>query len=120
MIANTIVTVFGSMANNAYFMCIVFLLLSVILTAFTSNTSTIAVVLPIALSVAGSLDTNLIPYALAVCVGANLSTSTPIACANISLTTVVGYRTKDYLKVGGVFTLVAAAVAAILLKVVYF
>lgn len=120
VMANTIVNVFGPMASNAYFMCIVFLFLSVILTAFTSNTSTIAVVLPIALSVASSLNSNLLPYALAVCVGANLSTSTPIACANISLTTVVGYRTKDYLKVGGMFTVIAAAVAALLLKAVYF
>lgn len=120
VIANTIVTVFGAMANNAFFMCIVFLVLSVILTAFTSNTSTIAVVLPIALSVADSLGANLLPFGLAVCVGANLSTSTPIACANISLTTVVGYRTKDYLKVGGLFTVIATVVAALLLRVVYF
>ncbi|MDO4982718.1 MAG: SLC13 family permease [Eubacteriales bacterium] len=120
VIAEAVMRLFGSLGQSPYAMCIVFMCLAVILTNFISNNATVTIILPIALMVAKSLGVDGISYALAVSVGANLSVCTPIACANISMTTVVGYRMKDYLRVGGMFNIIAVVVVSLMLRIVYF
>lgn len=110
----------GVLASSEYAMCIVYMLIAIIITNFSSNTSCVTIVLPLAVSTAQSLSTEILPFALAVCVGANLSTAMPIACANMSLTTAAGYRIKDYLRFGGIITTLAAVAAAVMLKILFF
>ena len=119
-IAEAVMALFGSLGDDPYAMCIVFLLLSVIMTNLMSNNATVTIILPVALMVAKALGVDGISYALACAVGANLSVMTPIACANISMTTSAGYRVKDYVRVGGMFNIIAFVVVSAMLYLRFF
>lgn len=71
-------------------------------------------------SIGRRLGCDLLPFALAVGVGSNLSESTPISCANITLTTVAGYRFKDYVRYGGILNLINYIVCCVTLYIAFF
>jgi di/tricarboxylate transporter len=76
-------------------------LLTVVLGQLISNTATVLVVAPIAVSVAASLDLSVQPFMMALTVAAAASFLTPIATpVNLMVMEPGGYRFGDYWKLG--------------------
>lgn len=120
VLANLLIKVCGSLGNSPYFMVCFVLLLATVLSNFMSNNAAVTIICPIAFAIGRRLGCDLLPFALAVGVGSNLSESTPISCANITLTTVAGYRFKDYVRYGGILNLINYAACCITMYIAFF
>ena len=82
-------------------------LLSMILTNFMSSTATAALLVPIAGLVALELGFDVKAMVMAIAIAANIGYATPVSTPPMTMTLVAGYRFKDYVKVGGLFNLLA-------------
>lgn len=113
VLADALVRLCGSLGNSPYFMACFIMFVSTVLSNFMSNNAAVTIVCPIAFAVARGLGCDLLPFALACGVGSNISESTPISCANVTLTLPAGYRFKDYVRYGGVLNLIIFAVCCV-------
>ena len=52
-------------------------------------------------------------WSIAIGVGANCAVITPIGCANMTILLPVGYRFKDFVKVGGCICLISMALITV-------
>jgi di/tricarboxylate transporter len=85
-----------------------------------SNTATVLVVTPIALSAAADLDVSAKPVLMAVCVASAAAFLTPIATpANLMVMEPGGYRFGDYWKLGLPLLVFFGAVAVLLVPVIW-
>lgn len=120
VLANLLIKLCGPMGSSPYFMVCFILLVATLLSNFMSNNAAVTIICPIAFAIGRRLGCDLLPFALAVGVGSNLSESTPISCANITLTTVAGYRLKDYVRYGGILNLINYIVCCVTLYIAFF
>lgn len=120
VLANLLIKLCGPMGSSPYFMVCFILLVATLLSNFMSNNAAVTIICPIAFAIGRRLGCDLLPFALAVGVGSNLSESTPISCANITLTTVAGYRFKDYVRYGGILNLINYIVCCVTLYIAFF
>jgi di/tricarboxylate transporter len=90
-----------------------FMVLTVLLTQPMSNAASALVVLPIALQAATTLGVNQITFAIAVMLSASVSLITPFEPACILIYSPGKYKFFDFMRVGGLLTL-------ILLVVIYY
>jgi len=106
MIAEAFIGLVG--ANAAPFLifaAIIFIVMA--LSQFMSNTATTAMLVPIAIFICKDLGMNPYAFAMGIIIAANMSFSTPVATTPITLTLAGGYRFMDYVKVGGLFNIIA-------------
>jgi di/tricarboxylate transporter len=95
-------------------------LLVFVLGQLISNTATVLVVIPIALSAAAELDVSAKPVLMAVCVASAAAFLTPIATpANLMVMEPGGYRFGDYWKLGLPLMALYAIVAIFLVPVIW-
>jgi di/tricarboxylate transporter len=95
-------------------------LLVFVLGQLISNTATVLVVIPIALSAAADLDVSAKPVLMAVCVASGAAFLTPIATpANLMVMEPGGYRFGDYWKLGLPLMGLYAIVAIFLVPVIW-
>lgn len=107
IIAGVFIKICGPLGQSPYLMCCFVMLITTVMSNFMSNNGAVTVMCPLAFAIASDFGVSLLPFALACGCGANLSVSTPVACGNVSVTTVAGYRFKDYLLYGGIINLLA-------------
>lgn len=88
-------------------------LIATVLTNIMSNTACTAMLTPICIFMAQGLGINPLTLVVGLVIGANLSYSTPIATPPVTMTLVAGYRFMDYVKVGGLFNILAYIVTII-------
>ena len=119
LIADVIINLVG-IESGPFAMCTAMLLIATLLSNVLSNTSTVPILMPITLVLASTLGASPVPFTMAVAVGANISVSTPICVATITMTTVAGYRFIDFFRIGGLINVVAFLVTAVTMKLVYF
>ena len=120
LIADTMIHVAGPLLQTEYILCVILLVLATVMSNFMSNNACVTILIPICFALATSLGFNPIPLVLAITVGANICMATPICTACITMSTVVGYRFKDYFRIGGVMNIIATVAAAAALYVVYY
>lgn len=85
-----------------------------------SNTATVLLVIPIALSAAADLDVSAKPVLMAVCVASAAAFLTPIATpANVMVMEPGGYRFGDYWKLGLPLMVLFGLVAVLLVPVIW-
>ena len=120
VIAEFVLAHCGALAQSAYAMCIIMLLISTMISNFCSNTAAAVMLVPISLMLAQNFAYNPFPFVMAVALGVNISLATPICVSTITMTLAAGYRTKDYIRMGGFLNLVAFVVTALALRVFYF
>ena len=86
-----------------------------IFTETLSNAASAALVFPIALATAQSLQVSPMPFVMAIAIAASCGFATPIGYqTNLMVYGPGGYRFSDFLRVGGALNLMVAAVAILL------
>ena len=106
LIAQNVVHLLGENVSP-WLLVSVLALVTVILGNFMSSTATAALLVPIAISVAIETNVDVKSVVMAVVIAANISYATPISTPAMTMTLPAGYRFTDYIKVGGLFTVLA-------------
>ena len=100
LIADWVVSVIGGNANP-YVITAVFFLVVMALTQFLSNISTMALMAPIAISIANSVNVDPLAMAIVVAVGVNAAYLTPVGTQSLTVIAEPGhYKFTDFFKVG--------------------
>lgn len=76
----------------------IFVLLTMIISNFITNSTAVVITLPIALALCSSHGLNPLTFTLGIVYAANLTFSTPLANAQTAMTLVAGYKFSDYIK----------------------
>lgn len=76
----------------------VFVLATMIISNFITNSTAVTIVLPIALAFCMACNLNPIAFTIGVVFAANLSFCTPLANAQMAMALVAGYRFSDYIR----------------------
>lgn len=118
LIADKTIEIFGGAASPAIILAGLFVV-ATILTNFMSCTAVVAMFTPIAISIALSLGSNPLAFAIAMVVAGNTATATPVGTPCVTQTLVAGYRYKDYVKVGLPLTIILVVASAILIPILY-
>lgn len=119
-IADFVIDISGSIGQSEVGMCMLILVLSTVLSNFMSNIGVVVLLVPICIQLAMAMGVAAVPYVMACAIGTNVSVATPVCVGPITVTTVAGYRFKDYFIVGGVYNILAAIVTGISLWIVYY
>lgn len=91
-----------------------------LLTELITNNAAVALVFPVAMSVADKADASPIPFALAVAIAASASFATPIGYqTNLMVQGPGGYKFSDYLKIGVPMNLIYFVVSVLLIPVFF-
>lgn len=97
-LANLIVSLAN---NNVILSLIVIYFITLLLTEIITNNASAALVFPIALQLANGLGVSVIPYAIAIMMGASAGFATPFGYqTNLMVYGPGGYKYSDYLKIG--------------------
>jgi len=96
-----------------------FFALTVLLTQPMSNQAAAAVVLPVALKTAAQLGLNPRTFAMMIAVAASTSYLTPLEPACLMVYGPGRYRFMDFLKVGGLLTVLVYALAIFLVPLLW-
>lgn len=119
IIANFFVNLFGS-ALTPMTVFIALTLIAAILTQFMSNTATVAMLIPIGLSIASGIGINPLAIAVGITMAASCSFVTPMASPTQALVINWGsYKFIDYIKYSGPITVVLDIMILILVPMVY-
>jgi di/tricarboxylate transporter len=95
-------------------------LVTTVLTEVLSNNAAAAVMAPLALSLAATMDISSRPFLMAVAVAASASFATPIGYqTNTYVYGVGGYRFSDFLKIGIPLNIITMVVAMIVIPLVW-
>lgn len=92
-----------------------FMIVTIILTQPLSNAAAALVMLPIAIQTAVELEVSPRTYAIAIILSASMSLVTPFEPACILVYGPGKYKIKDYLKVGGILTLIMLVILVFLI-----
>ncbi|MCL2604273.1 MAG: SLC13 family permease [Defluviitaleaceae bacterium] len=117
MIAQGTITFLGS-AVTPWLLCAVLALIAVVLTNFMSSTATAALILPIGVFSAIELGYDIRSVAMAVAIAASIGYATPMATPPMTMTLAGGYRFRDYIKVGGLYNVLAYLLVILLFPLV--
>lgn len=116
-ITDIVLKLCGPIGHSTVGMAIVMLILGSVLSNFMSNNATVAILTPIAISIASTLGASPLFFTLVCGVASNLVCATPICTASITITASCGYRFKDYVRVGGVINFLAVLATAAMICV---
>lgn len=120
VIADFIIKICGPIGESAWGMCLVIFIVATILSNIMSDSATVAIVVPIALSIAQTMGWDALPLAIAAATGTKVALATPICVSCHTMVAPAGYRFIDYFSIGGIQNVLQFVVTAIMLKVVYF
>ena len=118
LLANWFLGLFGSNLTP-FTLYAAFLIFTVVLTQFLSNSTVLAIVLPILFAITEKMGLNSYAYAVGLTMGGAMAVATPLANATIGMTMVANYRFSDYLKYAGPMTAIATLVLLFLVPVLY-
>jgi di/tricarboxylate transporter len=96
-----------------------FFVLTIALTQPMSNAAAALVVLPIAISAAESLGASPRTFGIAVMLAASISFITPLEPACVLVYGAGKYRFRDFIKVGGLLTILLSIVVLLLIPVIW-
>ncbi|HBC5078034.1 TPA: SLC13/DASS family transporter [Klebsiella oxytoca] len=114
--------VIGMLGNNSspFMLLVVVFALSVVMTNFMSNTATVALLVPVSLSVAAGMGADPRAVLMATVIGSSCAYATPIGMpANMMVLSAGGYKFVDYAKSGIPLIIVSTIVSLILLPILF-
>lgn len=92
------------------FVLFIFMSLTVLLTQPMSNAAAVLVVLPIALKAAQNLSLDPRAFSIAIILSASISMITPFEPASLLIMKPGGYKITDFMKVGGILTIISMVI----------
>ncbi|MEH8891068.1 SLC13 family permease [Klebsiella pneumoniae] len=114
--------VIGLLGNNSspFMLLVVVFALSVVMTNFMSNTTTVALLVPVSLSIAAGMGADPRAVLMATVIGSSCAYATPIGMpANMMVLSAGGYKFVDYAKSGIPLIIVSTIVSLILLPILF-
>lgn len=114
--------VIGLLGNNSspFMLLVVVFALSVVMTNFMSNTATVALLVPVSLSIAAGMGADPRAVLMATVIGSSCAYVTPIGMpANMMVLSAGGYKFVDYAKSGIPLIIVSTIVSLILLPILF-
>ncbi len=100
LVADHVIGMLGQNSSPFMLMVVVFVL-SVIMTNFMSNTATVALLVPVSLSIAAGMGADPKAVLMATVIGSSCAYATPIGMpANMMVLSAGGYKFVDYAKSG--------------------
>ncbi|MDM4447355.1 SLC13 family permease [Klebsiella oxytoca] len=111
--------VIGMLGNNSspFMLLVVVFALSVVMTNFMSNTATVALLVPVSLSIAAGMGADPRAVLMATVIGSSCAYATPIGMpANMMVLSAGGYKFVDYAKSGIPLIIVSTIVSLILIR----
>lgn len=114
--------VIGLLGNNSspFMLLVVVFALSVVMTNFMSNTATVALLVPVSLSIAAGIGADPRAVLMATVIGSSCAYATPIGMpANMMVLSAGGYKFVDYAKSGIPLIIVSTIVSLILLPILF-
>ena len=114
--------VIGLLGNNSspFMLLVVVFILSVVMTNFMSNTATVALLVPVSLSIAAGMGADPRAVLMATVIGSSCAYATPIGMpANMMVLSARGYKFVDYAKSGIPLIIVSTIVSLILLPILF-
>ncbi len=119
IIADFFIGLFGDALKPAS-VFIALTLISSVLTQLMSNTATVAVLIPIGISIAAGLGMNPLPVAIGITMGASCSFATPMASPTQALVINWGsYNFMDYIKYSGPITVILNIMILVLVPIFF-
>ena len=114
--------VIGLLGNNSspFMLLVAVFALSVVMTNFMSNTATVALLVPVSLSIAAGMGADPRAVLMATVIGSSCAYATPIGMpANMMVLSAGGYKFVDYAKSGIPLIIVSTIVSLILLPILF-
>ncbi|WP_049079572.1 SLC13 family permease [Klebsiella michiganensis] len=114
--------VIGMLGQNSspFMLLVVVFALSIIMTNFMSNTATVALLVPVSLSIAAGMSADPRAVLMATVIGSSCAYATPIGMpANMMVLSAGGYKFVDYAKSGIPLIIVSTIVSLILLPILF-
>ncbi|ELY3087737.1 SLC13/DASS family transporter [Klebsiella aerogenes] len=119
LVADHVIGMLGQNSSPFMLMAVVFAL-SVIMTNFMSNTATVALLVPVSLSIAAGMGADPKAVLMATVIGSSCAYATPIGMpANMMVLSAGGYKFVDYAKSGLPLILVSTIVSLVLLPILF-
>lgn len=119
LVADHVIGMLGQNSSPFMLMAVVFVL-SVIMTNFMSNTATVALLVPVSLSIAAGMGADPKAVLMATVIGSSCAYATPIGMpANMMVLSAGGYKFVDYAKSGLPLIIVSTIVSLVLLPILF-
>lgn len=119
LVADHVIGMLGQNSSPFMLMVVVFVL-SVIMTNFMSNTATVALLVPVSLSIAAGMGADPQAVLMATVIGSSCAYATPIGMpANMMVLSAGGYKFVDYAKSGLPLIIVSTIVSFVLLPILF-
>lgn len=118
LLARSFVGLFGE--NISPFLLYgILVVLVIVLTQFLSNSTVLAIVLPVAFSITQSMGYNTYAFAVGLTIAGAMAVATPLANTTIGMTMIANYKFSDYLKYCGPMTAIATLVLLIMVPLLW-
>jgi anion transporter len=111
----------GMLGDNLslWLLCSALALVSMILTNFMSSTAAASILVPIAAFAAIEVGFDVRAAVMITAVATNIGFATPVSTPPITMTLAGGYRFMDYVKLGGLFNVLAFILIVLLIPIVF-
>lgn len=119
LIGDALVNSFGQSGGSVLLIFGLIILLTALLSNVMSNTATVAVLAPLGINVALKMGADPITFVIGVIIASNLAFATPIGTPPMTMVLIGGYRFSDYVKVGGLFNIIAVVVTIFAVPLLY-
>ena len=119
LIGDALVNSFGQNGGNVLLVFGMIILLTALLSNVMSNTATVAVLAPLGIDVALKMGADPITFVIGIIIASNLAFTTPIGTPPMTMVLIGGYRFSDYVKVGGLFNVIAVIVTIFAVPLLY-
>lgn len=119
LIGDALVNSFGQNGENVLLVFGMIILLTALLSNVMSNTATVAVLAPLGINVALKMGADPITFVIGIIIASNLAFATPIGTPPMTMVLIGGYRFSDYVKVGGLFNVIAVIVTIFAVPLLY-
>lgn len=106
LVGNAVISLLGGI-TSPYIIFSVFVVISLVISQFVTNSAAIVIVLPIALTMSRQLGFNEMAFTIGITLAASYSALTPLAASQIAMTEVAGYEFSDYFRYGWKLSLLA-------------
>ena len=106
LVGNMVISTLGNV-DSPFIIYTVFVILTLAISQFVTNSTALIIVLPIALSMCKSYGYSPMAFTIGITLAASYAALTPLAASQITMTEVAGYDFADYYKYGWKITVIA-------------